>query len=124
CGPSHSLMDFKVVVASEEEYDQWVEDMQDFDSEELELDAVAQEGKELFDEKSCVGCHATDNQNYSAGNVSIGPDLTCFAHRSRFAGYLDPTKDELEKWMQEPQSLMLVNAMTGASPEVDDDESD
>src|SRR5699024_2282660 len=36
CGPSHSLMDFKLIVVSEEEYDQWVADMQDFDSEELD----------------------------------------------------------------------------------------
>src|SRR5699024_10253214 len=117
-------MDFKVVVVSEEEYDQWEEDMQDFDSEEIELDAVAQEGKELFDEKSCVGCHDTDNQNYTAGNVPIGPDLTSFADRSRFAGYLDPTKEELINWIQDPETLKPGNSMTGAYPEVDDDEAD
>src|SRR5699024_9771845 len=65
CGPSHSLMDFKVVVVSEEEYDQWVKDMQDFDSEELELDTVAAEGRALFEEKGCLSCHATDSQNYT-----------------------------------------------------------
>src|SRR5699024_3066702 len=46
CGPSHSLMDFKVVVVSEEEYDQWVSDMQSFDSETLDLDPIAAEGKD------------------------------------------------------------------------------
>src|SRR5690625_4391875 len=75
CGPSHSLMDFKVVVVSEEDYEQWVKDMQEFNSEELELDAVAQEGKELFEEKACISCHATDNSSYSAGTVPAGPDL-------------------------------------------------
>ena len=124
CGPSHSLMDFKVVVVSEEEYEQWVADMQDFDSEDLELDAVAQEGKDLFEEKSCIGCHATDNQNYSAGSVPIGPDLTSFGDRSRFAGYLEPTKDELIKWIQDPEPLKPGNLMTGSYPEVNDDEAD
>src|SRR5690625_3413323 len=124
CGPSHSLMDFKVVVVSEEEYDQWVADMQDFDSEELELDAVAQEGKDLFEEKACLSCHATDTQNYSAGNVPIGPDLTQFGDRSRFAGILEPTKENLVEWIQDPESIKPGNLMTGAYPELSDDEAD
>lgn len=124
CGPSHSLMDFKVVVVSEEEYDQWVTDMQNFNSEELDLDAVAQEGKELFEEKACISCHATDTQNYSAGTVPIGPDLTQFGDRSRFAGVLDPTKENLVKWIQNPESLKPGNLMTGAYPKLSDDEAD
>src|SRR5690625_2616476 len=58
CGLSHSLMDFKVIVVSEEEYAQWVQDMKNADPEELSLDAVALEGKELF-ENNCLSCHAT-----------------------------------------------------------------
>src|SRR5699024_12489428 len=76
CCPSHSLMYFKLIVVSEEEYDQWVADMQDFDSEELDLDGAAVDGEELFDDKGCISCHATDTQNYSAGSVPQGPDLT------------------------------------------------
>lgn len=124
CGPSHSLMDFKVVVVSEEEYDQWVTDMQEFNSEEVELDAVAQEGQELFEEKACLSCHATDTQNYSAGSVPIGPDLTNMGDRSRFAGFLMPTKDNLVEWIQDPESLKPGNLMTGAYPEVSDEEAD
>ena len=124
CGPSHSLMDFKVVVVSEEEYDQWVKDMQSFDSETLELDAVAQEGKDLFTEKACISCHATDTQGYSAGAVPIGPDLTNMGDRSRFAGYLEPTKENLVKWIKDPESLKPGNLMTGAYPALSDDEAD
>src|SRR5690625_4875965 len=87
CGPSHSLMDFKVVVVSEEEYEQWVSDMQEFDSEEVELDTVAQEGQELFEEKACLSCHATDSQNYSADSQQIGPDFTNIGDRYRDVGY-------------------------------------
>lgn len=124
CGPSHSLMDFKVVVVSEEEYEQWVTDMQDFNSEEVELDAVAQEGQELFEEKACLSCHATDSQNYSAGSVPVGPDLTNMGDRSRFAGYLEPEKQNLVDWILDPESLKPGNLMTGAYPEVSEDEAD
>src|SRR5699024_6584602 len=124
CGPSHSLMDFKVVVVSEEEYDQWVEDMQDFDSEKLELDEVAIEGEELFNEKGCASCHATDTQNYSAGSVPVGPDLTNFGDHSRVAGYLDYTKENIVEWIQDPESLKPGNKMTGAYEPLNDDEAD
>lgn len=124
CGPSHSLMDFKVVVVSQEEYDQWVEDMKSFDSNKLELDAVAQEGKDLFEEKACISCHATDSQNYTAGAVPIGPDLTQFADRSRFVGFLEPTKENLVQWLLDPESLKPGNLMTGAYPQLTEDEAD
>lgn len=124
CGPSHSLMDFKVVVVSEEEYEQWVADIQDFDSDEIELDAVAQEGKDLFEDKGCLSCHATDSQDYSAGSVPIGPDLTQFGDRSRIAGIKDYNKENLVHWIIDPESIKPGNKMTGAYAPVDDDEAD
>ncbi|HLQ84155.1 MAG TPA: cytochrome c oxidase subunit II [Pseudogracilibacillus sp.] len=114
CGPSHSLMDFKVVAVSEEDYDQWVTDMKEFNSEDLELDAVAAEGKELFDANNCLSCHATDNQDYQAGSLPVGPDLTSFADRSRFAGILLPTEDNLVDWIVDPEKIKPGNKMTGA----------
>lgn len=124
CGPSHSLMDFKVVVVSQDEYDQWVSDMQEFDSDKLELDQVAADGKELFEKKGCVSCHATDSQDYSAGAVPIGPDLTNFGDRSRVAGYLEPTKENIVEWIKDPESLKPGNKMTGAYEPLTDDEAD
>ncbi len=124
CGPSHSLMDFKVVVVSEEEYQQWVSDMQSFDSEEVELDAVAQEGQNLFEEKSCISCHATDTQGYSAESQPIGPDLTNMGDRARVAGYKENTKENLIDWIMDPESIKPGNKMTGAYPAVDKDEAD
>lgn len=126
CGPSHSLMDFKVVVVSEEEYEQWTTDMKNFDSDELELDTVSEEGRALFEEKGCLSCHATDSRNYStsenADNVPIGPDLTQFADRSRFVGYLEPTKENLMDWLRDPNSLKPGNLMTGTYGELSEDE--
>jgi cytochrome c oxidase subunit 2 len=122
CGPSHSLMDFKVVVVSEEEYEQWVNDMKNFNSAELELDAVAAEGRALFEEKGCIGCHATDSQNYVAGAQPVGPDLTQFADRSRIAGILHPTEENLYKWLKNPEDVKPGNKMTGTYAELSDDE--
>lgn len=122
CGPSHSLMDFKVVVVSEEEYEQWVNDMKGFNSEDLELDTVAAEGRALFEEKGCLSCHATDSQNYVEGQIPIGPNLAQFADRSRVAGFLEPTKENVEKWIKDPESIKPGNKMTGTYPELSDDE--
>lgn len=123
CGPSHSLMDFKVVVVSEDNYEKWVEDMKSYDSEKIELDAVAQEGKDLFDDKNCLSCHATDNQNYVEFSedkpFQIAPNLTNFADRSRFAGILLPTKENLVEWLHDPEKIKPGNKMTSVYMEGD-----
>ncbi|MFD1038746.1 cytochrome c oxidase subunit II [Virgibacillus byunsanensis] len=119
CGPSHSLMDFKVVVVSPEEYDQWIEDMQNVDPEEEPLDAVAQEGKALFEENSCMGCHAI-----GSSPAQVGPNLTNFGDRSTVAGILEPTKDNLTTWIMDPESIKPGNKMTGNYPDLTEEEAD
>lgn len=106
CGPSHSLMDFKVIAVSPEEFDQWITDMQNVDPEEVPTDAVAQEGQELF-QNNCMGCHAIGDAS------SAGPNLTNFGNRVHFVGYLEPTKENLVEWIMDPESLKPGNEMTG-----------
>lgn len=108
CGPSHSLMDFKVIAVSPEEYEQWISDMQSVDPEAVPSDAVAQEGHELF-QNNCMGCHAI-----GSSPAAMGPNLTNFADRTHFAGYLEPTKENLVEWIMDPESLKPGNRMTGA----------
>lgn len=106
CGLSHALMDFKVIAVSPEEYDQWVEDMQNADPENQELDSVAQEGKDLFEANNCMTCHATgDSEDYTAGTAPTGPDLTNFGDRTRVAGTLLPTEENLVGWITKPDEL-------------------
>lgn len=119
CGPSHSLMDFKVIVVSPEEYDQWLADMGDVDPDEIPEDKVAAEGKELFEEKSCMGCHAI-----GASPGQVGPNLTNFGNRTTIAGILDPTKENLVDWIMDPESIKPGNLMTGKYPDLSDDEAD
>lgn len=52
CGPSHSLMDFKIIAVSPDEFDQWVSDMQDVDPKAVAEGDTAKEGQELFEENN------------------------------------------------------------------------
>ncbi|WP_085992504.1 cytochrome c oxidase subunit II [Oceanobacillus senegalensis] len=118
CGPSHSLMDFKVVVVSQEEFDTWVEDMKNVDPEATPQDAVAQEGKELFEANNCMGCHAI-----GSSPVATGPNLTNYANRSTVAGILEPTKENLVDWLMDPESIKPGNLMTGNYPNLSEEEA-
>ncbi|MFC2950230.1 cytochrome c oxidase subunit II [Virgibacillus sediminis] len=118
CGPGHSLMDFKVVVVSPEEFDQWVEDMQNVNADAEPQDAVAQDGKALFEENSCVACHAIGS---SPNNV--GPNLTNFGNRTTVAGILEPTKENLVDWLLDPEAIKPGNKMTGNYPQLSEEEA-
>ncbi|GAB3068147.1 cytochrome c oxidase subunit II [Virgibacillus ainsalahensis] len=118
CGPAHSLMDFKVIAVSQEEFDQWVSDMQNVDPDEEPQDAVAQDGKALFEENSCVACHAI-----GSSPAQVGPNLTSFGDRSTVAGILEPTKENLVDWLMDPESIKPGNLMTGNYPELSEEEA-
>ncbi|WP_164669134.1 cytochrome c oxidase subunit II [Virgibacillus doumboii] len=118
CGPSHSLMDFKVIAVSQEEFDQWVEDMQNVDPKAQPQDAIAQEGQALFQEKNCMGCHAI-----GSSPVQVGPNLTNFGSRSTLAGVEDMTKENMVQWITDPESIKPGNKMTGNYPEVSEEEA-
>lgn len=119
CGDSHSLMDFKVIAVSPEKYDQWVKDMKNFDPDQKPETATAQEGKDLFKDKNCMGCHAI-----GSSPIQTGPNLTDFGNRSKLAGVKEPTKENIMKWIQDPESIKPGNKMTGKYPSVSKDEAE
>ncbi|MDP5275331.1 cytochrome c oxidase subunit II [Chengkuizengella axinellae] len=94
CGESHALMDFKVIVLSEEDYNAWVEDMQT--PANTTVSADVQSGEELF-KQNCMSCHAID-----AGSPGLGPNLKGFADREVVAGFLEMTDDNVYKWIRDP----------------------
>lgn len=118
CGPSHSLMDFKVIAVSPDKYKQWVKDMKDMDPKAKPETAVAQEGQKLFEEKSCIACHAI-----GPSPVAVGPNLTDFGNRTKYAGILEPTKENLVDWIVDPESKKPGNKMTGKYPQVSKEEA-
>lgn len=117
CGPSHSLMDFKVIAVSPEKYEQWISDMQSVDAEAVPEGATAQEGQELF-QNNCAMCHAI-----GSSPAAIGPNLTNFGDRTHFAGWLEPTKEDLVNWIMDPEEYKPGNLMTGKYS-VTEDEAD
>ncbi|WP_217585711.1 cytochrome c oxidase subunit II [Lentibacillus saliphilus] len=119
CGPSHSLMDFKVVAVSPEEYEQWVADMQSVDPEEEPQDAVAVEGKELFEANNCMTCHAIG----STGS-NVAPNLTNFGNRTKVAGFMEMTPENLADWIQDPEKFKPGNNMTGTYPDVSKEDAE
>ncbi|NBJ70772.1 MULTISPECIES: cytochrome c oxidase subunit II [Clostridia] len=119
CGPSHSLMDFKVIAVSPEEYEQWVSDMQAVDPKEEPQDAVAQDGKAAMEANNCLSCHAIG----SSPNA-VGPNLTNFGDRTKIAGYLETNKENLVDWLLNPESIKPGNLMTGKYPKLSEEEAD
>ena len=111
CGPSHSLMDFKIIAVSPEEFDQWVSDMQNVTADATPETASAQEGQDLF-EQSCLSCHAI-----GSSPAAVGPNLTNFGDRTEIAGIIeDYTKEDLVDWIKAPEEFKPGNKMTETAP--------
>ncbi len=105
CGPSHALMDFKVVALERDEYDAWVDSMSQ-EEEAPEENSVAAEGRQVFEDQGCIGCHAVEGQGSAQG-----PALTNFADREYIAGVIDFNNENLEEWIRDPQSFKQGNNM-------------
>ncbi|ASK63615.1 cytochrome c oxidase subunit II [Virgibacillus phasianinus] len=118
CGPSHALMDFKIIAVSPEEFDQWVKDMQNVDPKAVAEGETAKQGQTLFEESNCMGCHAI-----GSSPVQVGPNLTNFGERTRIAGILDHNKENLISWIMNPDSIKPGNKMDGKYPELSRDEA-
>ncbi|MGO1058080.1 cytochrome c oxidase subunit II [Planococcus sp. FY231025] len=110
CGPSHALMDFKVKSVTPEEFDQWVAAMQE-EVTPAEGD-LAQQGEQLFTEKTCIACHATSGVGAGGG---VGPNVATFGDRNRVAGILEHNEENVKAWIQDPQQYKPGNLMP--SPE-------
>lgn len=123
CGPSHALMDFKVKAVSRTEFDKWVKDMQNVKEAEKADTALAQEGQDVFN-KSCIGCHAVTPSNKTPEAARLAPNLTNFGERSRVAGVLDHNKENVKKWIKDPESFKPANKMTGTYGQLTDQQID
>src|SRR5712691_10760394 len=113
CGMSHANMRFRVIVHTPVDFEKWAKAQQTPPVEPT--DPLAQQGKTIFTQSTCVGCHTISG--VSAGH--IGPDLTHFGSRTTFAGSLmTSTPDNVTKWIENPEhmkpgALMPNLGMTG-----------
>ena len=100
CGVSHANMRFRVIVHPKEEFEQWVKNQQAPPVEST--DPLAQQGKALFAQSTCVGCHTITG--VSAGQ--IGPNLTHFGSRkSLAANMMANTPANVAKWIENPDHM-------------------
>ncbi|NWQ43956.1 cytochrome c oxidase subunit II [Bacillus sp. EB106-08-02-XG196] len=113
CGPSHALMDFKVKTMSRDDFENWVADMKDVEEPKLAETESAQRGQEIFN-NSCIGCHAVTPANSTPPEARRAPNLTNFGERSRIAGVLDHSEEDLKKWLTDPEKYKPGNLMTGS----------
>jgi cytochrome c oxidase subunit 2 len=111
CGPSHGLMDFKVVAKSKSEFNTWVKDMKAVKEPVVE-GKVAQQGEDIFN-KSCIGCHAVTPNDGRPEAARLAPNLATFGERQKIAGVLDHTDENLKKWIKSPDKYKPGNKMTG-----------
>jgi cytochrome c oxidase subunit II len=121
CGPSHALMDFKVKAISKVDFDQWSKDMQSVKEPVKAQTDVAQQGQEIFN-NSCIGCHAVTPANTTPEAARRAPNLTNFGERSRIAGVLDHSEEDLKKWLVAPDKYKPGNLMTGTYGDLTDEE--
>jgi cytochrome c oxidase subunit 2 len=107
CGLQHSKMHLDVIVESQDAYSAWYE--RQLQSATPPEDALAQRGQQVFMSSACQMCHAISGTDAFA---STGPDLSHVAsRRSLAAGALPNDKDNLRRWLADPQAIKPGNRM-------------
>jgi cytochrome c oxidase subunit 2 len=130
CGSSHSLMGFRVVVQSDEDFAEWQADLATAvvapnavaatEGQEppagpvvAAVDPLVEQGRTLFHQQTCVACHAIEGTN--AQGV-IAPNLTLLGQRSSIAaGMLENTLENIETWIKAPQDIKPGALMPGVA---------
>lgn len=101
CGTQHANMLLRVIVQTQEDFQQWVDNQKQLPAEPK--DAIAIRGKKDFYDLSCVACHKIDS---TPAEGVFGPDLTKFALRQTLgAGVAANTPENLHAWLLNPDQL-------------------
>jgi cytochrome c oxidase subunit 2 len=102
CGTQHAWMHFLVVATPEPQFAQW-EQAQLRPATAPAAAGSALAGASLFQQMSCVNCHAVNGTNAKA---RVGPDLTHVASRLELgAGVASNTPENLRRWLSNPQEV-------------------
>jgi cytochrome c oxidase subunit 2 len=109
CGLQHAHMAFRVIAEPKASFDHWLEGQERPAAEPTSK--LAEEGKELFDENACAGCHTIAG---TPAEGTIGPNLTHLASRETVAALtIENTPHELGRWVRNPQSIKPGAKMPG-----------
>ena len=116
CGLQHANMIFWVEADPPEEFDRWLDENSQDATEPADPDAAR--GKQVFITSACAGCHTIRG---TEAEGDLGPDLTHLADRDTIAaGVLDNTRDNLRRFITDPQGFKPGNTMPPV--ELTDDE--
>jgi cytochrome c oxidase subunit 2 len=101
CGTEHAWMHFLIVAEPEAQFDAWKKAQ--LQPAATPAGGSAANGLALFQQTSCVSCHAI---NGTVAAARVGPDLTHFASRRQLgAGIADNTPANLRRWLSDPQRV-------------------
>jgi cytochrome c oxidase subunit 2 len=101
CGTEHAWMHFLVIAESQDQFEAWKK-AQLAPASAPSSDEAAK-GLALFEQMSCINCHAIKGTIASA---RVGPDLTHFATRRELgAGIVANTPKNLFRWLADPQQI-------------------
>jgi cytochrome c oxidase subunit 2 len=103
CGTQHAWMHFLIVAEPQEEFQRW--EQAQFAAAPTPSSENAKKGLALFEQMSCMNCHAI---NGTAASAQIGPNLTHFASRNQLgAGIAANTPENLRRWLHDPQQVKV-----------------
>ena len=106
CALSHAKMKFEVVALEPADYQAWVQSQQA--PAAAPGTTLARQGQEFFFATQCIACHAVRGQEVNGRQAigNLGPDLTHFASRERFAGaWLENNEEDLRAWLADPPKI-------------------
>lgn len=99
CGAQHANMLLRVVVQPADEFEAWLAHQQT-PAAESSADPAA---REAFLSQSCVNCHRVRG---TPARGDYAPDLThLMSRRTLAAGMLPNTRENLDRWVRDPQSV-------------------
>lgn len=102
CGIEHGKMLIRAIAESQSDFDAWLASQKQ-PAPQKPSGASALRGQQLFQQKTCISCHAI---NGVAPNAQVGPNLTHFAGRQTIAsGILLNTPANLAAWLDHPQAI-------------------
>ena len=102
CGLSHANMRLRVIAQEPTAFAAWLAEQQR-PAARPAAGSDAAEGRQLFVEGACAGCHTVEG---TPAQGTLGPDLTHFASRSTFAGAMfDNDEESLRRWLADPPGV-------------------
>lgn len=101
CGREHAQMRFQVIVQSPSDFEAWAKQQAAGPVEVT--DKLARQGKDIFFQSACVGCHTIQG---TAAQGKTGPNLTHVGSRKTLAaGTIENTPENMARWIQNPDAV-------------------